>query len=162
MIRVNGSAGPRGVAARAVFGALLLAVAGCDRGSATGVTLRPDDAEVVTAGKANYAARCASCHGVAMEGQPQWRQRDARGRFPAPPHDASGHTWHHPDDLLFKLTKYGVAKASNLRDYESDMPAFEGVLSDAEIVAVLSSIKAQWPADIRQHQEEMNAARPSR
>ena len=30
----------------------------------------------------------------------------ARWQFPAPPHDASGHTWHHPDAMLFKVTKY--------------------------------------------------------
>jgi mono/diheme cytochrome c family protein len=58
---------------------------------------------------------------------------------------------------LFKLTKYGVAKASNLKEYDSAMPAFEGVLTDAEVVAVLSWIKAQWPPDIRKHQDEMNA-----
>ena len=31
-------------------------------------------------------------------------------------------------------------------------------LSDAEIVAVLSWIKSQWPADIRRHQDEVNDA----
>ena len=30
------------------------------------------------------------------------------GRMPAPPHDASGHTWHHRDDVLFRLVKEGV------------------------------------------------------
>jgi mono/diheme cytochrome c family protein len=38
------------------------------------------------------------------------------------------------------------------------MPTYDGVLSDAEIVAVLSWIKAQWPAEIRKQQEEMNVA----
>jgi mono/diheme cytochrome c family protein len=38
------------------------------------------------------------------------------------------------------------------------MPAFAGVLSDAEIAAVLSWIKSQWPPEIRRHQEEMNDA----
>ena len=37
------------------------------------------------------------------------------------------------------------------------MPAFEGVLTDAEIVAVLSWIKAKWPPEIRKHQEDINA-----
>jgi mono/diheme cytochrome c family protein len=142
----------------AALAAGLLALAACDRGAPTKVELRPDDAKIVALGSTIYAARCASCHGVRLEGQPRWRRADASGRFPAPPHDASGHTWHHPDDLLFRITKYGVAKASNLKDYDSAMPAFEGVLSDAEIVAVLSWIKAQWPPEIRKHQEEVNAA----
>lgn len=136
----------------------LVAVAACDSASPSKVVLRPDDAQVVALGGTIYQRHCAACHGARLEGQPRWRERDAAGRFPAPPHDASGHTWHHPDDLLFRLTKYGVAKASNLKDYDSAMPAFEGVLTDAEVIAVLSWIKSQWPAEIRRHQEEVNTA----
>mgnify|MGYP000946532898 CR=1 FL=1 len=95
-------------------------------------------------------------NGAKLEGQPDWRQRDAQGRLPAPPHDASGHTWHHPDETLVRITKFGVAKAANLASYESSMPAYEGVLSDAEIVAALSWIKSQWPASIRVKHDEMN------
>lgn len=120
--------------------------------------LRPDDPAVIAAGRKIYGAHCAACHGVRLEGQPNWRERDSSGRLPAPPHDAGGHTWHHPDEVLFRITKYGVAKAANLKDYESAMPAYEGVLSDAEIIAVLSWIKSQWPRDIRRQQEEVNAA----
>ncbi len=139
------------------LGAFVLALAACDSGTSSRVALRPDDPHVLELGAKIYQARCAACHGVHLEGQPQWRRTDATGRFPAPPHDASGHTWHHPDDLLFRITKYGVAKASNLKDYDSAMPAFEGVLTDSEIVAVLSWIKAQWPREIRAHQDEVNA-----
>lgn len=146
-----------GAAAALAVGAALLSLASCDGGSAAKASLRPDDPTALKAGAAIYQARCAACHGARLEGQPDWRRRDAAGRFPAPPHDASGHTWHHPDDLLFRITKYGIAKASNLKDYDSAMPAFEGVLADAEIIAVLSWIKAQWPPEIRKHQEEVNA-----
>ncbi len=139
------------------LGAFVLALAACDVGSTSKVVLRPDDPHVLELGAKVYQAHCAVCHGAHLEGQPNWRKTDATGRFPAPPHDASGHTWHHPDDLLFRITKYGVAKASDLKDYDSAMPAFEGVLSDAEIIAVLSWIKAQWPPEIRKHQDEVNA-----
>jgi len=118
--------------------------------------LQPDDTAVVAQGRQVYAAHCASCHGARLEGQPNWQQRDAQGRLPAPPHDASGHTWHHADELLFRITKHGVAKAANLKDYESSMPAFEGTLSDAEIVAALSWIKSQWPAEIRRKHDALN------
>lgn len=134
-----------------------LALAGCD--SAGGpAKLRPDDAKVVAQGRAIYGQRCAACHGAQLEGQPNWQLRNAAGRLPAPPHDAKGHTWHHPDEVLFNITKHGVAKAAKMQGYESDMPAYEGVLSDAEIVAVLSFIKAQWPPRIRQAHDEVNAA----
>lgn len=138
--------------------ALLLAslLAGCDRQRPN--LLRPDDPQVTALGVKVYQAHCAACHGARLEGQPNWRMRDAAGRLPAPPHDASGHTWHHPDEVLFAITKHGVAKASNLKGYDSAMPAYEGVLTDAEIVAVLSWIKAQWPPDIRRQQDELNAA----
>ena len=132
-------------------------LAGCDGGTKS-VVLGTDDAKVLATGAVVYQKHCAACHGARLEGQPRWREHDAQGRMPAPPHDATGHTWHHPDQLLFDITKHGVAKAAKLKDYDTAMPAFAGVLSDAEIVAVLSWIKSQWPPEIRRHQEEMNDA----
>ena len=134
-----------------------LVLAGCNR-SGDAMRLRADDAQAVTQGRAIYEARCASCHGAQLQGQPNWQQRNASGRLPAPPHDATGHTWHHPDEVLFRITKHGVAKAANLPGYESDMPAFAGVHPDAEIIAVLSYIKSRWPERNRRAQEEVNAA----
>lgn len=138
----------------------VLVFAACDRFGPKddGIRLRPEDADVLALGKRVYEARCAACHGARLEGQPRWRERDSLGRLPAPPHDASGHTWHHPEEVLFNITKYGVAKAANLKDYDSAMPAFEGVLTDAEIVAVLSWIKSQWPPAIRAQNDEVDEA----
>jgi S-disulfanyl-L-cysteine oxidoreductase SoxD len=133
-------------------------LAGCDRAGPAAIRLDTSDASVLAGGKAVYDRHCASCHGANLEGQPNWRSRDSTGRLPAPPHDATGHTWHHPDEVLFNITKYGVAKTANLKDYQSAMPPYEGVLSDAEIVAVLSWIKSKWPPGIRGKQEQVNAA----
>jgi S-disulfanyl-L-cysteine oxidoreductase SoxD len=141
-------------------GLVLLALAGCDGlwgGRPPALRLQPDDPKVLALGKQVYDRHCAACHGARLEGQPNWRTRDAGGRLPAPPHDASGHTWHHTDEVLFRITKQGVAKAANLKDYVSTMPVYEGVLSDAEILAVLSYIKAHWPADIRRKHDALNA-----
>ncbi len=118
--------------------------------------LRPDDPQVLALGQQVYGAHCAACHGARLEGQPDWQTRGADGLLPAPPHDASGHTWHHDDALLFAITKHGVAKAAGLPDYRSAMPVYAGLLSDAEIVAALSWIKAQWPAEIRAKHDEFN------
>lgn len=121
--------------------------------------LQPDDGQMLAVGQKIYQSHCASCHGHGLEGQPNWREPGADGRLPAPPHDASGHTWHHNDELLFRLTKHGVAKAANMPDYKSAMPIYEGVLSDEEIVAVLSWIKSQWPPEIRRQHDQLNARR---
>jgi mono/diheme cytochrome c family protein len=110
-----------------------------------------DDPRQVALGASVYAARCAQCHGTNLEGQPNWRERQANGRLPAPPHDASGHTWHHPDEILFGITKNGMAPYAPA-GYASDMPAFAGVLTDDEIAAALAYIESRWPADVRARQ----------
>ena len=79
--------------------------------------------------------------------------------LPAPPHDETGHTWHHDSTTLFGLTKYGVGEMIGDPDYVSNMPAYEGVLADDEIIAVLSYIKSTWPANVRATQDERDAAR---
>ena len=103
-----------------------------------------------------YAQQCAACQGDKGEGQPHWRDRGPDGLLPAPPHDPSGHTWHHPDEQLFAITKQGLAQLINQPDYRTAMPIYGGVLSDDEIVAVLSWIKAQWPPEIRRRHDEIN------
>jgi mono/diheme cytochrome c family protein len=116
------------------------------------VTLRPDDQSYVARGQALYRTACASCHGVKLEGQANWRERGPDGLLPAPPHDDTGHTWHHPDEVLFNLTKFGVEPLAG-PGYRSAMPAFEDRLSDDDILAILSYIKGTWPAEIRQRQD---------
>jgi mono/diheme cytochrome c family protein len=113
------------------------------------------DAQQVALGKQIYDRHCGFCHGAALEGQPNWQSRDARGRLPAPPHDESGHTWHHDDVTLFEITKFGVTKFGP-PGYESDMPAFEGVLTDAEIAAALAYIKSSWPESIHRRRRAAN------
>jgi mono/diheme cytochrome c family protein len=144
---------PFGLAAAAGFATV---ASGTSPDGAGAGVLRPDDPEVLEAGSDLYMKHCASCHGADLEGQPDWRSRGPDGLLPAPPHDETGHTWHHTDQVLFDLTKYGLAAFVG-PDYDSAMPAFDGVLSDAEIVAVLSFIKSRWPERIRQRHDEMNA-----
>jgi mono/diheme cytochrome c family protein len=114
----------------------------------------PADPAQVALGQSVYAAQCARCHGARLEGQPNWRERMDNGRLPAPPHDAEGHTWHHPDAQLFDITKRGPAAIAP--GYESDMPAFDGILTDEEIAAVLAYIKSRWPPDVRAHSNRVN------
>lgn len=122
--------------------------------------LRPDDARLTARGAEVYAAHCASCHGANLEGQPNWRERGPDGLLPAPPHDASGHTWHHADALLIRITRDGVGAVVGDPGYRTAMPVYRGVLSDEDIVAVLSWIKSRWPADVRAKHDQINARAP--
>ena len=124
--------------------------------AATGWLLRPrevhidhSDRALVARGEPLYQKHCASCHGIRLEGQPDWKSRNAQGRLPAPPHDDSGHTWHHDDEILFEVTKYGMAKHAP-PGYQSDMPAFEKTLNDGEILATLAYIKSRWSPGVQQ------------
>lgn len=58
-------------------------------------------------GQKNYQSFCASCHGANLEVQPNWRDFKEDGSLPAPPHDETGHTWHHDTEMLFNYTKLG-------------------------------------------------------
>jgi len=117
--------------------------------------LRPSDSRIVAQGAIIYKQYCASCHGRNLEGERNWRSRLPDGTLPAPPHDESGHTWHHPDKLLFALTKKGTEKFVG-GNYKSKMLGFEGILTDAQIVAVLSYIKSRWSEKVRKRHDQIN------
>ena len=145
--------------AAAAGAAALAAVAQQENGDAPGDGLtilgEPVTADEIDAGRDLYVEFCASCHGSDLEGQADWKRRLDNGRMPAPPHDETGHTWHHSDQDLFAITKGGVEAV--VSDYESDMPAFDGILSDDEIKAVLGYIKSTWPERQRTFQAEITA-----
>lgn len=114
------------------------------------------DPSLVMRGKTVYEQNCASCHGAKLEGQPNWRERLANGRLPAPPHDASGHTWHHPDAVLIDIIRDGLVPGKTAPEgYQSDMPAYAGALADGDIVAVLAYIKSNWPAEALEAQRNI-------
>ena len=115
-----------------------------------------DEAEVAR-GATLYAETCAACHGAALEGAEDWRGRNEDGSFRAPPHDETGHTWHHPDSLLFDYTKLGGAAllARQGVEFDSGMPGFADVLTDQQIHNILAFIRSTWPDRIR----EVQAAR---
>ena len=115
-----------------------------------------DDARQVALGTVVYRDHCASCHGANLEGQPDWKSRKPDGCLPAPPHDETGHTWHHPDDMLFQSTKLGLNPPMAPAGYQSDMPAFGAILTDEQIWAVLAYIKSKWPEKIQARQSSFN------
>lgn len=118
----------------------------------------PRELEHFRRGEALYAQHCASCHGVKLEGEPNWQRRRPDGAYAAPPHDGSGHTWHHPDAQLLEIVREG-GQARAMPGLRSRMPGFEGVLSDDEIRTILSFIKRHWSAQERAHQAALTRAR---
>jgi mono/diheme cytochrome c family protein len=92
--------------------------------------LEPD-----SAGKALYESHCAKCHGINGEGQDQSTSQ----LIVAPPHNASGHTWHHPDQQNFATVYAG-------RHFEGamEMPRFGDILTEDEILSILAYIKTFW------------------
>lgn len=114
-------------------------------------TLNPDE---VALGQQVYAANCARCHGANLEGEADWKSQNEDKSFRAPPHDASGHTWHHDDTLLLEAIQSGGARLPDNIGGTSNMPAFDEILTEEEIQAVLVYIKSTWPEDTREIQWE--------
>ena len=137
-------------------GAVMLSLSSATKKAEKSVSLLPKNHSVTNSGKLVYAENCASCHGMALEGQANWRQRDPDGYLPAPPHDKTGHTWHHSDSYLFLMTKYGIEKMIG-RKYPNNMPAYKDKLTDEEIIAALSYIKSTWPGRIQRQHDQINA-----
>jgi mono/diheme cytochrome c family protein len=112
----------------------------------------------LTLGETLYGDHCASCHGVDLEGQANWRSPNPDGTLPAPPHDETGHTWHHDSQYLFLYTQMGgqdALEAIGVTNFRSAMPAFGDVLSADEIWDVLAFIQSTWP----ERMQEIQAAR---
>lgn len=141
----------------AIFVIGLIIVSVLRNGPAANGRANPRDQQVVTQGRGIYTQYCASCHGANLEGQPNWKMELPEGGRSAPPHDETGHTWHHADELLFEIVQQGPA-SSTLPGYIYRMPAFGDTLSDDEIWAVLAYIKSTWPPEIVAAQEQVNGA----
>lgn len=126
-------------------------------GAALFVLARGD--AVAARGRVLYDANCAACHGGNLEGQPDWQSPGPDGRLPAPPQDATGHTWHHSDTALTDYITLGGEEAlARLGvSFNSAMPGFGDVLNTQEIADILAYIKSHWPERERQFQAEQSA-----
>ena len=130
-----------------------LALASCSQVEPTveinGIAVPPVpalNAAEIAQGESLYQRECASCHGSNLEGQPNWKRRDADGNLPTPPHDGSGHTWHHSDEELIAVILQGGEV------YDGTMPSFDGKLSLTDVDALLAYIKSYWEKEDREFQ----------
>ena len=117
--------------------------------------MRSNDPVYVKMSKKVYLQQCAICHGVNLEGQSSWQDTMIDGMRLAPPHNKSGHTWHHHDELLLNLTKCGFKVMIN-HDYKVSMPGRDSILSDDEMIVSLSYIKSTWPEEVSEIHNEIN------
>lgn len=117
-------------------------------------------ADDLDTGRMLYADHCAACHGVELEGAPDWQRSGPDGLFPAPPHDETGHTWHHGDGMLFDYVRRGgQAVLDDLGvSFTSGMPGFGDILSAEDIEAILAFIRSTWPERIQEIQAARTAA----
>lgn len=137
------------------------AIADTSRPSLSNNLAEPALESRIVEGEVLYKQNCAVCHGTNLEGQKDWRTAKNDGVLAAPPHDQTGHTWHHDDELLFAYTKLGGRElmAEKGMDFDSGMPGFGDVLSDSEINAILDYIKSTWPDRVREMQAQRNTTK---
>ncbi len=115
-------------------------------------TVDPSDT-VMAVAQRNYETLCAHCHGYAGDGQGTASEERtlSLGYRTVPRHDSEGHTWQHPDPLLFETIKHGVSNPLNLYV----MSAFGDSLSDDEIWGVIEYIKRFWTEEERESQSQL-------
>ncbi len=106
------------------------------------------------AGESVFQSACIACHGV--DGQGQFPEAplvpDSTGRLGAPPHNETGHTWHHSDVLLVRyVTEGGFSDPT--RFYT--MPPFGDILTDEQILQVVAYIKTMWTDEQRASQRQL-------
>ena len=109
---------PRTTAAAVLVALLLTILAACGDGFTSSVS----DPEIEL-GRSVYAANCAACHGANGEAETDRQLPREDATVGAPPHDSTGHTWHHPDGQSYKIVTRG-GKLFDSPTFKSRMPAF--------------------------------------
>ena len=119
------------------------------------------DGRDIESGQTLYKEHCASCHGANLEGEPNWQSPNDDGTLPAPPHDETGHTWHHDNQLLYAYTAEGGEGAlakRGITNFKSGMPGFLEIISEDDILDILAYIRSTWPKRIQNLQAVRNPA----
>jgi mono/diheme cytochrome c family protein len=102
-----------------------------------------------------YEKNCSNCHGAYMQGAKNWMsEKDEDGANLPPPLNGTGHTWHHSEDLLFNIIKYGGYYHDE--KYDGKMLGFENNLSDDEIYSIINYIYNSWPNEIKSEWSKLN------
>ena len=127
-----------------LFIPLIILLAGCnpeEKNKNSGSTL--------LLGENIYNKNCLSCHGPNGQGLAKdWKVKDGKGNYPAPPLNGTAHTWHHsPEQLLYTINKGGV-------EMGGQMPAFEKRLTEEEKKALIEYMYSLWPKEIQEKYDD--------
>lgn len=104
------------------------------------------DPAQVRSGEALYRRHCADCHET--------------GRLGAPPHDSSGHTWHHADGMLYRIVAEGAAAYAVPGAPPGQMPAYADTLTPPQIRATITYLKSRWKREQHAFQQEVSRDDP--
>lgn len=104
----------------------------------------PQKVAQIELGRTVYYQHCAYCHGDYLEGQADWDLAYPNGGRPPVPLDISGPAPLHTEDLIYKIIKEGGQSVSPA-SYRNNMPAYQNVLNEQEIWAVIAFMVDQWP-----------------
>lgn len=125
------------------LGILLFGCSSDEKLTATGTAV---SAAVLAEGESLYAANCSRCHGFETGG--------SMTDIP-PPHNANGHTWHHPDQQLMEIVLNGLDFAV---EGQQTMPAFKDELTPEQVQAILAYVKTWWTDEQRAYQATVTAS----
>ncbi len=117
-----------------IFVAIILIITS----SVFGQTVRWYSDDQVNQGQQLFKHKCAKCHGVNAEGEPDWRETDDKGEYPPPPLNGQAYARQHTLDQLRQQIQVG----SNIVDGE--MPSFKNKLSATDIDAVIAFFQSKW------------------
>ncbi len=134
-------------------------ITGTPAGEASGEAAPTLNPQQVVRGEQLYQINCAQCHGFRGEGNPNWRERNPDGTYLPPPHDSTGHTWHHADTLLYQIIRDGGA-IYETPGFKSLMPAFGDQLTSEETGDVITYLKSLWAPDQRASQTKVSRQAP--
>ena len=101
-------------------------------------------------GEINYNSYCAHCHGYNGEGQhPNTVDNTlSLGMETVPAHDATGHTWEHPDELLVQVILEGIDNPLN----QYPMSGWGYVLDEQDALDIIDYMRQWWTAEQMAHQ----------
>ena len=128
------------ITSKFIFTAIILIVTS----SVFGQSKRWYSDDQVKQGQHLFQKKCAKCHGVNAEGEPDWRQTDENGEYPPPPLNGLAYARHHTLDQLRQQIQVGSGMA------KGEMPAFINKISTTDIDAVIAFFQSKWTDAIYQ------------